>query len=507
MKAPVLDLINYDPSKDYLIPPDKLAMWAKHKMNVLFIGETGVGKTAIIMSFFEQLGLRCKYFSAPTLEPYIDIIGVPREHTDADGNTFLEFIQKREFAKDEIDVVFIDEFNRARPEVRNAVMEFVQFKSINGKKYHNLKMVWAAINPYDEDGTYDVDRLDPAMMGRFPIKHFVDNRPCPAYFEAVFGKYIADTSIEWWTKLTTDHPNTLALVPPRTLHDAVSWYLLGGDVRDVMPKDTNINCTEFVTTLAADPIEVQVEKLFTRQDQNATKAFLNTANTLFRAKSIIESKEEWLNYFLPLARPEVISGWARESEVVLDNLVRNINIGPNRSIIDDFINFQPDLKPKIKQAWVTTPFIQDPAYRVLTEKIVFDINLACSEFYVSVPTGKVNYSFTERLIALKVKTNNFEYKNDQDKAGTWTALCAYVPGDLSEDDAKFGLYVMDTLASAKLGFLAEFDKSVSLLNTFAATLYFKHGYTPEQIWKICPHVEQSNKSLTSAKHTKSMFLK
>ena len=40
-----------------------------------------------------------------------------------------------------------DELNRAKPKVRNAVMELIQFRSINGIKFNNLRMIWAAINP------------------------------------------------------------------------------------------------------------------------------------------------------------------------------------------------------------------------------------------------------------------------------------------------------------------------------------------------------------------------
>ena len=44
----------------------------------------------------------------------------------------------------------MDEFSRAHKKVRNAVMELIQFKSINGRKFKNLKIVWAAINPDDD---------------------------------------------------------------------------------------------------------------------------------------------------------------------------------------------------------------------------------------------------------------------------------------------------------------------------------------------------------------------
>jgi hypothetical protein len=502
MKAPKLDLINFDPSKNYLISPGKLAMWAKYRKNVLFIGETGVGKTAIILSFFEQLGLRCKYFSAPTLEPYIDIIGVPREHTDENGNTFLEFIQKKEFAQDEIDVVFFDEFNRARAEVRNAVMEFVQLKSINGKKYNNLQMIWAAINPYDEDGTYDVDRLDPAMMGRFPIKCYVKNEPCAAFFEATFGEFIGAEAIQWWDGLTAAQK---ALVPPRTLHDAVEWYLLSGDIRDVIP-DTSVLVDKLVSILSSDPIEVQIDKIVANKDKVAAEAFLKDANKLFRAQAAIEQKEENMNFMLPLARPEVLSDWASKSGVILDFLVKHIDIGTNQDIVESFIRNQPDLVPAIKKAWMTTEFIKQPGYRMLTENIVNDINLSCSNFYVKEGSG-LNYSFSERLIAIKVKTNGFNYSSGEERLSSWKAFLVYVPKSLTKDDCIAGLNVMETLAKDNSGFLMESDEVKAVFNTLTSNLYFQYGLDANEIWGLCPNMQASHLASASARHQKAMFLK
>lgn len=500
---PKLDLINYDPSKDYLISPGKLAMWSKHNKNVLFIGETGVGKTAIVLSYFEQAGLRCKYFSAPTLDPYIDIIGVPREHRDENGDTFLEFIQKREFAQDEIDVVFIDELNRARPEVRNAVMEFVQMKSINGRKYNSLRMIWAAINPYDEEGEYDVDRLDPAMMGRFPIKCYVDNRPCPAFFEAVFGDHIAHTAIGWWKDSLTE--NRRKLVPPRTLFDAVEWHLLGGDVSDVLPRE--VNSTEFKDILQADPIEVQIAGFVGRNDRLGAEKFLKNPNNLFRAAEVIESNESFMDFMLPLVREEVLSDWAKASNNILVHIVKNINVGTYRNLIDNYLKFQPDLKPFIKKAWVGTPFAQDSVYRNLTQQIIDDVNIECNQFYTAKPQETVNYTFTERMVSIKVKTNGFNFKSDKERESVWSVMLKYIPENLTEEDALRGIEVMDELAKGNTSFFAQYDEAMGIFNTFSAILYFNFGYSSEDIWEKCRNLEDSHRSLRGARHDKGMFLK
>ena len=88
-----MDYSNY---KKIKITNNKLDFWLKKNKNVLLIGNHGVGKTSIVMDGFERNG------------------------------------------------IFMDEYNRTNPKVRNALMELIQFKSINGRKFPNLKVVWAA---------------------------------------------------------------------------------------------------------------------------------------------------------------------------------------------------------------------------------------------------------------------------------------------------------------------------------------------------------------------------
>ena len=63
--------------------------------------------------------------------------------TDDNGNSYLDLVRPQEFQDDEVEAIFMDEFSRHK-KVRNAVMELIQFKSINGRKFKNLKIVWAA---------------------------------------------------------------------------------------------------------------------------------------------------------------------------------------------------------------------------------------------------------------------------------------------------------------------------------------------------------------------------
>ena len=131
--------------------------------NVLFTGKHGVGKTSILSKTFEDEGIKWKYFSAATMDPWTELVGIPEN-----VNGELEFIRPKSL--DEYDAIFFDELNRAPDKVLNAIMELIQFKSINGRKFPKLRVVWAAINPPDEEDTYKVNTLDPAQLDRFQVQ-------------------------------------------------------------------------------------------------------------------------------------------------------------------------------------------------------------------------------------------------------------------------------------------------------------------------------------------------
>ena len=123
---------------------DILKHAAANGFNVLLVGNHGVGKTAIVRTALDDLGLVWKYFSASSIDPWVDLVGVPKEK---DG--VLELIRPATLDFENLQVIFLDEYNRAPKKVRNACMELIQFGSINGKKFPKLQLVIAAINPDD----------------------------------------------------------------------------------------------------------------------------------------------------------------------------------------------------------------------------------------------------------------------------------------------------------------------------------------------------------------------
>lgn len=215
-----------------LIDPKRLDSWIEQGLNVLLSGRHGVGKTAAVMGAFDRAGLRVRYFSASTMDPWVDLVGVPRPIERPDGSYVLQLVRPAEFEDDVVDVVFLDEFNRAPAKVRNAAMELLQFRSVNGRRFHNLRMVWAAINPADEDEGYDVEAIDPAQADRFDVHLDIPYRPCEHHFTTRYGP-AGIAAVEWWTQLTEP---IRRLVSPRRLETAIRVFERGGSLRDVIPE-------------------------------------------------------------------------------------------------------------------------------------------------------------------------------------------------------------------------------------------------------------------------------
>lgn len=166
------------------------------QMNVLLRGESGVGKTHLIMDVCSNYGLKLKYFSASTLDPFADLVGIP-----VPEQNYVKYLRSADI--NEAEVMFFDELNRAHKRVMNAVFEIIQFKSLNGELLPNLKIVWAAVNPWDKEG-YHTEELDIALQGRFHFNIDIPYDVSIDYFESAYGVDIATIAYDWWQDLSQD---------------------------------------------------------------------------------------------------------------------------------------------------------------------------------------------------------------------------------------------------------------------------------------------------------------
>lgn len=303
------------------INPLKLDFYLEHGFNVLFVGRHGCGKTTMIKDCFERAGLRLGetflYFSAATLDPWVDLVGVPKEVKNEDGTSYLELVRPKALASGNIQAMFFDEYNRSSKKVRNSVMELIQFHSINGKPFPNLKVVWAAVNP-DEGDEYDVEKIDPAQEDRFHVKVEVPYKPSLTWFTNRFSKALAKASIEWWKELPVEEQNN---VSPRRLEYALQMYQLGGDLRDIIPVSSN--ASKLLKALQSEPVTEILGRHYEKKDSASAYVYLNDENNYYSAIVHILKDTDWMDFYLPLVSKEHLIGLMASNARVKTFIVQN----------------------------------------------------------------------------------------------------------------------------------------------------------------------------------------
>jgi hypothetical protein len=213
----------------------KVKKYITHGRNIIITGQHGVGKTAVVRESASALKLKTKYYSVATLDPFTDLVGIPVP--DAATKT-VEYYRPRDI--DEAEVIIFDEANRGDARTRNAIMEIVQFGTINGDKLPNLKCVVAMVNP--NDGVYDVEDIDPALLDRFDVYLHMEAEIDFAYFKRVFGEALAKEAQSVWKSYHTSYTtsltaaNPLTYISPRRMEKILQAYV-------AMPTKTTLEDT------------------------------------------------------------------------------------------------------------------------------------------------------------------------------------------------------------------------------------------------------------------------
>lgn len=129
-------------------------------ISILLRGPHGVGKSALPRHVGKVLGL-------PVVDRRLsqmsegDMVGLPELHN---GVTRFAPPDWYMMACKEPHILFLDELNRATPEVMQASFQVVLDRELNGHKLHPETRVYAAINASAE---YQVNDMDPALLDRF----------------------------------------------------------------------------------------------------------------------------------------------------------------------------------------------------------------------------------------------------------------------------------------------------------------------------------------------------
>ncbi|OWV14121.1 AAA family ATPase [Fibrobacter sp. UWB5] len=146
---------------------EKLLAATPASQNIMLTGKHGIGKSQILEKFFTARGERVVILFLGQMSDPGDLIGLPRLNTET-GKT--DFMPPYWFPTDgKPMVLFLDELNRARPEVLQTIMDLTLNRTLAGKKLPEGSRVISAVNDGEE---YQLTDLDPALVSRFNIYEF-----------------------------------------------------------------------------------------------------------------------------------------------------------------------------------------------------------------------------------------------------------------------------------------------------------------------------------------------
>ena len=142
--------------------------------NIMLVGKHGIGKSEILTTYFNSKGMKVVTLFLGQMADPGDIIGIPSkvEKQDAEGKATsrTDFTPPYWFPQDGQPIVlFLDELNRARPEILQTVMDLTLNRKLAGKALPEGSHVISAVNDGDE---YQLTDLDPALVSRFNIYEF-----------------------------------------------------------------------------------------------------------------------------------------------------------------------------------------------------------------------------------------------------------------------------------------------------------------------------------------------
>jgi len=138
------------------------------EQNILLAGRHGIGKSEIITHFYRQhQNLTVIPFFLGQMSDPGDLIGLLHKDEATGRSVFLPPYWWPD--EDQAVVLFLDELNRARPEILQAVQDLTLNRTLAGKALPAGSIVIAAVNTGEE---YQLTELDPALVSRFNLYEF-----------------------------------------------------------------------------------------------------------------------------------------------------------------------------------------------------------------------------------------------------------------------------------------------------------------------------------------------
>ena len=242
--------------------------------NILLIGDAGFSKTAATKEWAQKNGINLVYKDAKTMNP-ADLGGIVAR--DADDPRYATRLGSSEFAKSlskPNSVLFLDEYNRAKQEMRGSLLTLVQDHVIwdpnaEGEQGYleNFLFTVAAINPANS-AYAGAKPLDPAERSRFKrVQIIPDPSDHLAYLRRLFKEKIANAADE---EDKLENEGRLAIAET-LLNDASFEY----------------DSSDYIEENADDPNYIPLNY------RSLTQALLDSDGT---KKDFLDVWSEWCNY-------------------------------------------------------------------------------------------------------------------------------------------------------------------------------------------------------------------
>lgn len=135
--------------------------------NLMLVGKHGIGKSEILTEYYNKRGMKVVSLFLGQMSDPGDLIGIPNKNEET-GKT--DFMPPYWFPLDGKPIVlFLDELNRARPEILQTIMDLALNRKLAGRELPEGSRIISAVNAGDQ---YQLTDLDPALVSRFNIVNF-----------------------------------------------------------------------------------------------------------------------------------------------------------------------------------------------------------------------------------------------------------------------------------------------------------------------------------------------
>ena len=135
------------------------------KKPLMLRGRHGIGKSELVYQIGQDMGLSVVERRASQMTEG-DLVGLPK--TDGDVTSFCAPDWLADACSRPV-LLFLDEVDRAIPEVRQGIFELTDSRKIFGNYLHEDTVVVAAVNGGEHGSQYQVGEMDPAELDRWTV--------------------------------------------------------------------------------------------------------------------------------------------------------------------------------------------------------------------------------------------------------------------------------------------------------------------------------------------------